>query len=74
MQIVVTAEQEALLSQIAANERKNADEVALEVFSRGLVAEARFVAAVKMGQDAADRGDFVEQSELWVRVEQIFCA
>ena len=64
MQIDLTAEQEAQLSEIAAHEGKGADELAREVFSRGLAAEAHFIAAVKIGQQAASRGDFVEQSEI----------
>ena len=71
MQINLTAEQVAQLSQIAAQEGKAADEIALEVFSRGLAAEAHFIAAVKIGQDAARRGDFVEPSEVWAGVEEI---
>jgi predicted transcriptional regulator len=71
MQIDLTAEQEAQLSEIAAHEGKGADELAREVFSRGLAAEAHFIAAVKIGQEAASRGDFVEQSEIWAGVEQI---
>jgi predicted transcriptional regulator len=70
MEVSLTAEQEAQLSQLAAQEGKDADELAREVFSRGLAAEAHFIAAVKIGQDAARRGDFVEQSEVWAGVEQ----
>jgi predicted transcriptional regulator len=70
-QINLTAEQEAQLSQLAAQENMSADELAREVFSRGLAAEAHFIAAVKIGQEAASRGDFVEQSEIWAGVEQI---
>ena len=71
MEVCLTAEQEATLSRIAAQEDKGADELAREIFSLGLAAEARFAAAVKKGQDAARRGDFVEQSEVWAAVEQI---
>jgi hypothetical protein len=71
MQINLTPKQEAQLSQIAAHEGKGKDELALEVFSRGLAAEAHFIAAVKIGQEAARRGDFVEQSEIWTGIEQI---
>jgi predicted transcriptional regulator len=71
MQIHLTAEQEAQLSQLAAEEGKNTDELAREVFSRGLAAEAHFIAAVKIGQDAARRGDFVEQPQVWADIERI---
>jgi hypothetical protein len=69
MRIELTAEQETQLSQIAAHEGKAADELAREVFSRGLAAEAHFLSAVKLGQEAALRGHFVEQSALWSDIE-----
>ena len=69
MQITLTVEQETQLSQIAAHEGKAADELAHEVFSRGLAAEAHLLSAVKLGQEAALRGDFVEQSALWSDIE-----
>jgi len=71
MQITLTHEQEAQLSQIAEQQGKGADELAREVFSRGLAAETHFLKAVKIGQEAARRGDFVEQSEVWAGVEQV---
>jgi predicted transcriptional regulator len=74
MQIELTAEQEAELSRIAAEEGKPAQEVALDVFTRALAAEARFIAAVKRGQDDARRGNFVEPSELWADIERILQA
>jgi predicted transcriptional regulator len=70
MQITLTAEQEAQLSQIAATEGKAADELAREVFSRGLAAEAHFIAAVKVGEEAADRDEFLEPSEVWIAIEK----
>jgi len=70
MQLTLTYEQEAQLSQIAAVEGKHADDLAREVFSRGLAAEAHFLAAVKAGQEAARRGDFISHAEVWAGVEQ----
>jgi len=58
MEIVLTVEQEAQLSQIAALEGKDADELAREVFLRGLQVEATLIASRPRrdeGQEAADR-------------------
>lgn len=74
MQIDLTAEQEAQLSQLAAQEGRDANELAREVLSRGLAAEAHFLTAVKTGQEEARRGDFVEASEVWLDVERILQA
>ena len=70
MEIHLTAEQADQLAQLAAQEGKGADELAREVFGRGLAAEVHFIAAVEIGKDAARRGDFVEQSEVWAGVEE----
>jgi len=45
MEINLTVEQEAQLSHIAALEGKDADELAREVFLRGLKAEATLIAS-----------------------------
>lgn len=70
MQITLTTEQEAQVSELAALEGRGPDEIAREVFNRGLAAEARFLAAVKTGQDAAEAEDFVETAEVWAAVER----
>jgi predicted transcriptional regulator len=69
MEVQLSPEQEAQLAALAAQEGRKPDELALDVLSRGLDDEARFVAAVKKGLDAADRGEFVPQNEVWERVE-----
>jgi hypothetical protein len=58
MTINLTVEQEAQLSHIAALEGKDADELAREVFLRGLLAEATLIASrthPSEGQEAAAR-------------------
>lgn len=45
------------------------DDLAREAVDRFLVEEARFHAAVKEGQDAAARGEFVPTDQVWARVE-----
>ena len=71
MQLKLTPEQELQLAQTAALEGKTSDELAQELFSRVLANEVRFVAAVQVGLDAANRGDFVENAEVWARVERV---
>lgn len=58
MEINLTVEQEAQLSHIAALEGKDADELAREVFLRGLKAKATLIASRSrnaQGQEAAAR-------------------
>ena len=57
MEIRLTSEQEAQLSQIAINcGRGTADALAQEVLSRYLEEEARFIEAVKLGEVELERG------------------
>jgi len=41
------------------------------VLGKGLAARARFISAVRAGQEAARRGEFVEQAAIWADVEAI---
>jgi predicted transcriptional regulator len=74
MEIYLTPEQESELSRLAVQEGKGEVELAREVLSRGLAAEAHFISAVNAGREAAHRGNFVEQSEVWAGVEGVLKA
>jgi predicted transcriptional regulator len=69
MDIRLTAEQAVQLSRLAALAGKSSDELAREVFSRGLADEARFLSAVQIGREQAARGEFVEAMDVWASVE-----
>ena len=72
MQIDLTAEREAQLSKIAAQEGKAADELARELFSRYLAEEARFIEAVKLGEAALDRGEYLTHEQVGKRLDRLF--
>jgi len=71
MEIRLTSEQEAQLTELAAHQGRAPDELARDVLRRGLDDEARFIAAVKLGLSAADAGDFVRSEEIWEGIERI---
>jgi predicted transcriptional regulator len=70
MAVRLSAEQEAQLSQMAALAGRGVDELAREAVDRYLAEEAHFQAAVRAGQDAAARGDFLPTSDVWASVER----
>jgi predicted transcriptional regulator len=70
MVVQLSTEQEAQLSQIAAQAGRDVDDLAREAVDRFLAEEARFHAAVQAGQEAAARGEFVPASEVWANVER----
>jgi len=71
MQINLTAEQEAQLTQIAAQEGKGAEELAGELLSRYLADEARFIEAVKLGEAALQRGQYLTHEQVGKRLERL---
>jgi predicted transcriptional regulator len=71
MEIHLSPEKEARLSQIASSKGRHTDEFAQEVLERYLECDARFIEAVSAGLAAADREEFVEPEEVWAHVEEI---
>lgn len=71
MEVQFTPEQEAQLAQIATQEGTQAERLVKEAALRLLEADARFRAAVREGIAQADRGEFVEESEMNARLEQM---
>ncbi|HEY4978325.1 MAG TPA: hypothetical protein VII25_04095 [Candidatus Acidoferrum sp.] len=71
MEVALTAEQEAKLSQLATDKRRSAEALAQEVLGFYLDHEARFVDAVKGGLDSLDRGEYVTHHEVGIRLERL---
>lgn len=71
MTIQLTAEQEARLSQIAAQAGRGVEDLAREAVDLYIAEDDYFRAAVKDGIDAADRGELLTPSQVWGRVERV---
>jgi hypothetical protein len=72
MEVHLTPEQEAQLTQIARREGKaGAGELVKDAALRLLDEDARFRAAVLEGKEYADRGEFIEEEEMDARFEQM---
>jgi predicted transcriptional regulator len=74
MEVHFTPEQQAQLAQIATQAGTAPDRLVTNVVVRYLDEEARFLAAVEKGIAAADRGEFIEEEEMDVRLEAMFKA
>jgi predicted transcriptional regulator len=70
MEVQLSPEQEAELSRIANETGRSADVLAREAVDRYLTEEGRILAGVRSGRSAAARGEFVETSDVWARVER----
>jgi predicted transcriptional regulator len=74
MEVHLTPEQQAQLSQIATKAGTDPQQLATAVVVRYLDEEARFLAAVEKGLAAAERGEFIEEEEMDARLEAMFKA
>ena len=71
MELHFTPEQEAQLAQIATQEGTDAERLVKDAALRLLEEDARFRSAVREGIAQADRGEFLEQADMDVRLEQM---
>jgi predicted transcriptional regulator len=74
MEVHLTPEQESQLAQIAYKAGTDPEQFAATVVIRYLDEEARFLAAVQKGLEAAERGEFIEEEEMDARFEAMFKA
>ena len=71
MEIHFTPEQEAQLVQMATQEGTDAERLVKDAAVRLLEEDARFRAAVREGIAQADQGQFIEETEMNARLEQM---
>ena len=72
MEVRLTPEQEARLTQMATEAGTDPERLVKDVVLRYLDDEAQFLAAVEKGLAAAERGEFIEEDEMDARVERMF--
>jgi predicted transcriptional regulator len=71
MTIQLTAEQEARLSEIAAQAGRGVEDLAREAVDLYLADDAHFRFSVQEGIDAAERGELLSPPQVWERVERV---
>ena len=71
MVVEFTPEQEAQLLQVAASVGTPAVELVRDAALRLVQEDSRFCSAVQEGVRQADQGEFVEEAEMDVRLEQM---
>lgn len=70
MELHVTPELEAKLAYSAAQQGRKPEELAQEVLTRYFEEESRFVEAVKRGEDALERGDYLTHEQVAERLQR----
>jgi predicted transcriptional regulator len=70
MEVHFTPEQEAKLAQSAAQQCRNPDELVRQVVARYFDEESRFADAVKRGEEALERGEYLTHEQVGQRLER----
>ena len=70
MEVHVTGELEAKLAHSAAKQGCNPDELVQDVLARYFEEEARFVEAVKRGEEAFERGEYLTHEQVGQRLQR----
>jgi predicted transcriptional regulator len=72
MEVHLTPEQQHQLRELAAHRGRDADTLAQEAISRYLADEARFSKAVKLGEAALERGEYLTHEQVGQRLDRLF--
>ena len=72
MEVHLTPEQQRQLTDLAPHRGRDADTLAQEAISRYLAEEARFIEAVKLGEAALERGEYLTHEQVGERLERLF--
>jgi predicted transcriptional regulator len=70
MEIRVTGELEAKLTRSAAQQGRNPDDLVQDVLASYFEEEARFIEAVKRGEDAFERGEYLTHEQVGQRLQR----
>ena len=70
MEVHFTPEQEAKLAQTAADQGRKPDELVQQVMAQYFDEESRFVDAVRRGEKALDRGEYLTHEQMGQRLER----
>ena len=70
MEVHVTGELEAKLAHSAAQQGRKPDELVQDVLTHYFEEEARFVEAVKRGEEALQRGEYLTHEQVGQRLQR----
>jgi predicted transcriptional regulator len=71
MEVHLTPEQQRQLGELASHRGRDAGALAQEAISRYLAEEARFIEAVKLGEAALDRVEYLTHEQVGKRIDQL---
>jgi predicted transcriptional regulator len=72
MEVQLTPERQHQLPELASQRGRDADALAQEAISRYLAEEARFIEAIKLGEAALQRGEYLTHEQVGERLNGLF--
>ena len=72
MEVHLTPEQQHQLAELATPRGRDPDTLAQEAISRYLAEEAHFIEAVKLGEEALQRGEYLTHQQVGERLNRLF--
>jgi len=72
MEVQLTPEQERQLSHLASDQGRTTATLANEVLVQYLESESHFAAAVELGDQALDRGDYLTHEQVGANLQKLF--
>src|SRR5450755_4058822 len=72
MEVHLTPEQQHQPAELASQRGRDAGTLALEAITRYLAEEARFIEAVKLGEAALERGEYLTHEQVGKRIDRLF--
>jgi predicted transcriptional regulator len=72
MEVRLTTDQQAKLTQLANDKGLDVDALAQEAIDSYLEAEFRFVEAVKLGEAELEREEYLTHEEVGARIDKLF--
>lgn len=72
MEVHFTPEQQHQVAELATQRGRDPDALAQEAIIRYLAEEAHFIEAVKLGEEALQRGDYLTHEQVGERLARLF--
>jgi predicted transcriptional regulator len=72
VEVHLTPEQQNQLAELASQRGRDADALAQEAIGRHLAEGVRFIEAVKLGEEALQRGEYLTHEQVGERLDRLF--
>jgi len=72
MEVHFTSEMQAKLADLAARQGRGTEDLVQDILAGYIEEEARFIEAIRLGEESLERGEYLTHEEVGVRLEPLF--